>query len=785
MIFSAKSQSLSLLSSSTSLSPFTSPCSLRRDFLGSSHFSRPPGNLRYRRKWKKLGFHIHSPKLVVKASISSQSIVLLISVVTVSAIAAAYLNYCQRNKKKAKEIPGPVDHQVNKFVDDNKDKVIELNRISHEIEGKVASPQLTENALTHEKALVSDSSPSPSLGIATSNIVELVSASYSETAVLSSLPSLKAESCTHPIDFDLEEKETHSKGNDREIESNSDLAMLKSVTELNGAVVLSNHTEIKAEEVDKPSHEFESSAATVALNWIGTGVVELDEPNNEIIEEVHVDKYAGNDEDSVRRELYTFYEANQSDVPTMEHSDTVKPVHSHASSSKTNTIYPLTRTSINGAKLSTQDVFHTSGDHEGKPHLGFSAEVSFRERKGSGIRHEFTNKKEKEMLDQNGHRSSLTSSYIKEKHMNERLSPSQRSTAYRRLLKEGRLVECVELLEDMEKHNLLDMDKIYHAGFFRNCKTQRAVKEAFRFTKLIPNPTLSTFNMLLSVCASSQDLEGAFQVMQLVQEAELKADCKLYTTLISTCAKCGKVDSMFKVFHEMVNAGVEPNVHTYGALIDGCAKVGMVAKAFGAYGIMRSKNVKPDRVVFNALISACGQSGAVDRAFDVLAEMRAETIPVDPDHVTVGALIKACANAGQVDRAKEVYNMIDKYNIRGTPELYTIAVNSSSVTGDWEFACNVYNDMKEKGVIPDEMFISAIIDVAGHSNKLESAFEILRKAKSDGMHVGIISYSSLMGACSNAKNWQMALELHEEIKDINIKPTISTMNALITALCDG
>lgn len=104
MIFSAKSQSLSLLSSSTSLSPFTSPCSLRRDFLGSGHFSRPPGNLRYRRKWKKLGFHIHSPKLVVKASISPQSVVLLISVVTVSAFAAAYLNYCQRKKNNSKEV---------------------------------------------------------------------------------------------------------------------------------------------------------------------------------------------------------------------------------------------------------------------------------------------------------------------------------------------------------------------------------------------------------------------------------------------------------------------------------------------------------------------------------------------------------------------------------------------------------------------------------------------------------------------------------------------------------
>lgn len=131
--------------------------------------------------------------------------------------------------------------------------------------------------------------------------------------------------------------------------------------------------------------------------------------------------------------------------------------------------------------------------------------------------------------------------------------------------------------------------QVYHARFFQACKSQKAVKEAFRFTKLIPNSTLSTFNMLMSVCASSHDLEGAFQVLQLVQEARFKVDCKLYTTLISTCARSGKVDAMFKVFHEMVNAGVEPNVHTYGALIDGCAKAGQVAKAFGAYGIMRSK----------------------------------------------------------------------------------------------------------------------------------------------------------------------------------------------------
>ncbi|PKI79271.1 hypothetical protein CRG98_000343 [Punica granatum] len=128
---------------------------------------------------------------------------------------------------------------------------------------------------------------------------------------------------------------------------------------------------------------------------------------------------------------------------------------------------------------------------------------------------------------------------------------------------------------------------------------------------------------------------------------------------------------------------------------------------------------------------------------------------------------------------------MDEYNIKGTPEVYTIAVNCCSLTGDWEFAMTVYNDMIKKDVAPDEMFLSALIDVAGHAGNVDAAFEAVNKARKDGMHLGIISYSSLMGACSNAKSWEKALEVYEDMKSIKMKPTISTMNALITALCES
>lgn len=68
------------------------------------------------------------------------------------------------------------------------------------------------------------------------------------------------------------------------------------------------------------------------------------------------------------------------------------------------------------------------------------------------------------------------------------------------------------------------------------------------FGVLFPQQNLSFLCInILQISYISIVSIGAFQVLQLVREAGLKADCKLYTTLISTCAKSGKVDAMFEV----------------------------------------------------------------------------------------------------------------------------------------------------------------------------------------------------------------------------------------------
>lgn len=51
------------------------------------------------------------------------------------------------------------------------------------------------------------------------------------------------------------------------------------------------------------------------------------------------------------------------------------------------------------------------------------------------------------------------------------------------------------------------------------------------------------------------------------------------------------------------------------------------------------------------------------------------------------------------------------------------------------------------------MFLSTLIDVAGHAGKVDVAFEILKNVRSRGIQPGDMSYSSLMGACSNVCNF--------------------------------
>ncbi|KAA8536026.1 hypothetical protein F0562_028504 [Nyssa sinensis] len=179
---SANPQTLSLIScapfSSTSSSLLSPPRfrSLRREFLGCGHNLRPPG-LRSRRKCKKLGFHIQSPRFLFRASLDSQATIVVVAVVTVSALTVVYLNYSKRKQNVKKmsglsilalperirgimnwvimhDIFGTKDIERKTSVGGNKDSMQQMGEFSHASEDKAVQLVMKEPALMHEETLI-------------------------------------------------------------------------------------------------------------------------------------------------------------------------------------------------------------------------------------------------------------------------------------------------------------------------------------------------------------------------------------------------------------------------------------------------------------------------------------------------------------------------------------------------------------------------------------------------------------------------------------------------------
>lgn len=574
--FSAKPQILTLISctplSSSSSSSASLSRSLRREFLGCGHNLRPPGGLRHRTRHRKSWSHskTKSSRFFFRAALGSHSVVLVVAVVTVSAASFVYWNLF-RSKKNSREVQRPPNfalpqlggHGINhviqsEMLDFGEFREMEVQQLlkdenrenSHASLHNEAPLQFHQAAVVNKESVITSALQSPSSSV-------LVSGSGNST--LLNEPKVLDHSLSPLL---------------------SESAMLERfnfVEKLNGLQIEKLQEEIESE-FSSASVEENDSLVEVRVHEMETKELGVEG------ETINFNSFLG---ESEREELHVFYNESKSEGKHIANVNGHKSFSAHASVLESNAFSknPI----IKGAEISAEVPHIKAENVEGKIPFASYGEGPYHGakdlRKGRGDSRD----RRKGHLAQNNYKVLPELPHINGIDVDDKNQTLEQLRVYNRLLKDRRLSNAVELLEDMEKRGLLDMNKVYHARFFKTCKLQKAVNEAFRFIKLIPNPTLSTYNMLMSACASSQDSEGAFQVLQLVQESGLKADCKLYTTLISTCAKSGKVDSMFEVFHKMVNAGVEPNIHTYGALIDGCARAGQVAKAFGAYGIMRSK----------------------------------------------------------------------------------------------------------------------------------------------------------------------------------------------------
>ncbi|POO02483.1 Tetratricopeptide-like helical domain containing protein [Trema orientale] len=155
-------------------------------------------------------------------------------------------------------------------------------------------------------------------------------------------------------------------------------------------------------------------------------------------------------------------------------------------------------------------------------------------------------------------------------------------------------------------------------------RSQSSNLYGLNFAKELPfMPTTATYNILMKACGS--DYYHAKALMYEMNEVGLSPNQITWSILIDICGSSGNVEGALKILRSMRETGIEPDVVAYTTVIKVCVESANVKVAFALFAEMKRNQIQPNLVTYNTLLRArsrYGSSREVKQCLAVYQDMR-------------------------------------------------------------------------------------------------------------------------------------------------------------------
>ncbi|KAF7147557.1 hypothetical protein RHSIM_Rhsim03G0026600 [Rhododendron simsii] len=203
----------------------------------------------------------------------------------------------------------------------------------------------------------------------------------------------------------------------------------------------------------------------------------------------------------------------------------------------------------------------------------------------------------------------------------------------------------------------------------------------------------------------------------------------------------------------MKKNGFRPDVVSYTSLLNAYRRSEQPKKAREVFHLKKQNNCEPNVDSYNTLIDAYGSNGFLAKAIDVLRDM--EQNGVHPNIVSICTLLVACGRVGQRVKIDSILSAAELRGIALNTIAYNAAIGSYMNFGDHEKAIELYRSMRKKKVKPD----------CGRFTEAESTFT---KMKVAGCSPDLVTYTTMIHACTSVGDWEKAAALFKEMRMNNV-----------------
>ncbi|KAE8690974.1 Detected protein of unknown function [Hibiscus syriacus] len=311
--------------------------------------------------------------------------------------------------------------------------------------------------------------------------------------------------------------------------------------------------------------------------------------------------------------------------------------------------------------------------------------------------------------------------------------------------KDGKVKEACGLWQRMVTNGLVPSNVMNNNVILAYCKVQNMDMAHTTFSEMIERgfkPNAITYSMLIDVHFSKGDAERALDVFYEMVGVHIALSDYTFNIIVNGLSKVGwcAMDSALRVYREMCESGISPNVITYTSMVNGLCKSDNMDLALKMHYEMKSKGLQLDVTAFNALIDGFCKKRDMVRA------------------------VSFFPNSG-----KSGY----------------LRMKSFTAACKLFLASGLYSEMLTKGIVPDIVTYTVLLNGLYKKGQLQNAHKILKEMDRQGLTSNVLIYNALIAGHFREGNLEEASRLHNEMLDRGLLPDDTTYDILVNGKAKG
>eukprot|EP00668_Euglena_longa_P017990 GGOE01022493.1.p1 GENE.GGOE01022493.1~~GGOE01022493.1.p1 ORF type:complete len:747 (+),score=212.83 GGOE01022493.1:102-2342(+) len=230
-----------------------------------------------------------------------------------------------------------------------------------------------------------------------------------------------------------------------------------------------------------------------------------------------------------------------------------------------------------------------------------------------------------------------------------------------------------------------------------------------------------------------------------------------YNTMISIYEKTWQWEKALMVYMELQRDGLAPDLITYNSLISSLAKGMQYERALRIFEVMRLRNVTPDVITYSALLTACEKTERWEVALELFKEMLRQGIK--PNVVAYTTLILIFARTDRWQSANWVFQDMKRAGVKPTVVTYSSLMCLLATQGHTEQVLVLYKEMQSNGVEPNQYTYQALMTAAYRANDLEGVVRLFGEMLKHGLAVTACNCRRVLVVLEEIGRWDLIVAL--------------------------